>query len=275
MMPSPTISTFNNLSKSFKVRQSFFSDDTFLAVDNVSLSLTRGRTLALVGESGSGKSTLARLLMQLDTPSRGTIFLAHDGQDININTIPLRHYYQRVQMVFQDPYASINPRKRVWQIITAAPSNFGDYSRTQLREIALQKLEEVGLGAQYLDTFPNALSGGQRQRVCIARALAAKPKLLVLDEPLSALDVSVQAQILNLLLELQQRLGLTYLFISHDLAVVRHIADDVAVMRAGQLVEYGPVEMVIDHPSHPYTQTLVASAFDVGGVNREKQTQEQ
>ncbi|MFC4160295.1 oligopeptide/dipeptide ABC transporter ATP-binding protein [Chitinimonas lacunae] len=255
------IARIDGLSKSFMVRKSLLSRERIQALDDVSLPLLRGRILALVGESGSGKSTLARLLMKLDTPSGGAIRMDRDGQEVDIATITPVDYYRRVQMVFQDPYASINPRKRVWQIITAALANLGHYDRDTLRKIALRQMEQVGLGAQYLDVFPNALSGGQRQRVCIARALAAEPEILVLDEPLSALDVSIQAQILNLLLELQQRLGLTYLFISHDLAVVRHIADEVAVLYAGRLVEYGSVASVIDTPGHPYTQALVASAL--------------
>jgi len=256
-----SIATISHLSKSFPFRRSLFSRDAFVAVDDVSLVLRRGRTLALVGESGSGKSTIARLLMKLDTPSAGSIVLQHEGRAADIADIPAREYYRRVQMVFQDPYSSINPRKRVWQTVSSAPSHLGRLGRAALRDIAARGLEEVGLGTQYLDAYPDALSGGQRQRVCIARALALRPEILVLDEPLSSLDVSVQAQIVNLLLALQQRLGLTYLFISHDLAVVRHLADEVAVLRAGRLVECGGVENVIDVPRAAYTRTLVRSAL--------------
>ncbi|HEU4403942.1 MAG TPA: oligopeptide/dipeptide ABC transporter ATP-binding protein [Polyangiaceae bacterium] len=257
--------TIEHVSKSFGVRKSLLSSVRVPALDDVSLPLRRGRVLALVGESGSGKSTLARLLMRLDEPSAGAIRIEQGTNEVDIASVPLREYYRRVQMVFQDPYASINPRKRIWQIVTAAASNLGTHAQGDMRRVAEENLDAVGIGHQHLDAFPNALSGGQRQRVCIARALAAKPELLVLDEPLSSLDVSIQAQILNLLLELQRRLGLTYLFISHDLAVVRHIADDVAVMYAGRLVEYGTVEAVIDAPSHPYTRALVASAL--GGAD--------
>jgi ABC-type glutathione transport system ATPase component len=255
------IMTIEHVSRSFRVRRSLFSSVRVPALDDVSLPLRRGRVLALVGESGSGKSTLARLLMRLDEPSAGAIRIEQGTNDVDIARVPLRDYYRRIQMVFQDPYASLNPRKRIWKSVTAAVSNLGTDAQSDLRRVAEESLGAVGLGNQYLDAFPDTLSGGQRQRVCIARALAARPEILVLDEPLSSLDVSIQAQLLNLLLELQRRLGLTYFFISHDLAVVRHIADDVGVMYAGRLVEHGTVEAVIDAPSHPFTRTLVGSAL--------------
>ncbi|HEY3596012.1 MAG TPA: ATP-binding cassette domain-containing protein, partial [Paraburkholderia sp.] len=188
------------------------------------------------------------------------------GNEVDLAAIAPRDLCMRMQMVFQDPYSSLNPRKRVWQIVATAPASLRRRSRRDLRQCAERHLQSVGLGADYLDAFPGALSGGQRQRVGIARALAAEPEILILDEPLSALDASVQAQILNLLLDLQRALGLTYLFISHDLAVVRHLADEVAVLYAGRLVEYGAAEAVIDAPAHPYTQTLVASM--PGGARR-------
>jgi oligopeptide/dipeptide ABC transporter ATP-binding protein len=257
----PRIVEIDHVSKAFTIRKSFYAREQIQALDDVSLPLLRGRTLAVVGESGSGKSTLARLLMQLDRPSSGSIRLHHNGGFADIGGIAPREFYRRVQMVFQDPYSSMNPRKRIWQTVTTALSNLEDRSRDELQQIAEQQLKAVGLDSQYLRAFPHSLSGGQRQRVCIARAIVTQPEILVLDEPLSALDVSIQAQILNLLLELQQRLMLTYMFITHDLAVVRHIADDVAVMYAGQLVEYGPVDAIIGAPSHPYTRTLVESSM--------------
>ncbi|MET0405901.1 MAG: oligopeptide/dipeptide ABC transporter ATP-binding protein, partial [Cystobacter sp.] len=250
-----------HVSKAFTVRKSFSTREKIQALDDVSLPLLRGRTLAVVGESGSGKSTLARLLMRLDEPTSGSLRLHHDGGFADIQGIAPLDYYRRVQMVFQDPYSSMNPRKRIWQTVTTALSNMRSCSGDEMMRIAEQQLKAVGLDSHYLKSFPHALSGGQRQRVCIARALVTQPELLVLDEPLSALDVSIQAQILNLLLELQQRLALTYLFITHDLAVVRHFADDVAVMYAGQLVEYGTVDAIIGAPRHPYTQTLVESSM--------------
>jgi ABC-type glutathione transport system ATPase component len=256
---SPEVVVINQLSKTFVARRSLFARRRIQALDDVSLPLLRGRTLAIVGESGSGKTTLARLLMRLDRPSSGNIRLLHEGGLTDIESISPRKFYRRVQMVFQDPYSSMNPRKRIWQVVTKPLTNLSDCRSDELRGIAESELEAVGLGSQYLDSFPYQLSGGQRQRVSIARAVAIKPEVLVLDEPLSALDVSIQAQILNILLELQQQMKLTSMFITHDLAVVRHIADDVAVLYAGRLIEYGPTEAVIDMPSDPYTQTLVAN----------------
>ncbi|WP_434632529.1 oligopeptide/dipeptide ABC transporter ATP-binding protein [Chromobacterium sp. CV08] len=256
---SHDIITIERISKRFRSGGSWLRPGHTQALDQVSLPLRQGRTLAVVGESGSGKSTLARLLLQLERPSAGAIRIAGRNDSADIADIPLRDYYRRVQMVFQDPYSSLNPRKPIWQIVTTALARRGGPSREARMRIAEQQLRAVGLGEQFLHVLPGALSGGQRQRVGIARALASQPEILVLDEPLSALDISVQAQILNLLLELQQRLRLTFVFISHDLSVVRHIADDVAVMYAGQLLEYGEAGAVIDSPRHPYTQALVAS----------------
>jgi len=256
----PEIAAFEGVSKTFVTRESLFRSRKIQAVEGVSLALRRGRTLAVVGESGSGKTTLARLLMRLHEPTSGSIRILHDGRLKEITAIPQREYYRRVQMVFQDPYSSMNPRKRVWQAITRPLTNLGVCGTgVNLRMIAEREMEAVGLGSQYLEAFPHELSGGQRQRVAIARAIATQPEILVLDEPLSALDVSVQAQVLNLLMELQQRRTLTFLFITHDLAVVRHFADDVAVICAGRLIEYGPTETVMEAPIHRYTQSLVAN----------------
>jgi oligopeptide/dipeptide ABC transporter ATP-binding protein len=211
------------------------------AVDGVSFAVARGETLALVGESGSGKSTIARLVLRLVKPTAGTI----------------RFTGRRVQMVFQDPYASLDPRMTA-KTIVAEPLVVG-----KLRREAAQRVPElfdlVGLGAEHMARYPHELSGGQRQRVGIARALALEPDLVVLDEPVSALDVSIQAQILNLLTDLQQRLGLSYLFIAHDLSVVRHIADRVAVMHLGKIVERAETNDLFDAPTHPYTQALLSA----------------
>ncbi|MFR0687895.1 ATP-binding cassette domain-containing protein [Enterobacterales bacterium AE_CKDN230030158-1A_HGKHYDSX7] len=234
------------------------------AVRAVSMTVERGKTLAIVGESGSGKSTLARMLMRLEATSSGRILLDQEGSLRDISSISPQDFCRRVQMVFQDPYASLNGRKRIWEIVSDGATNLG-LARTpgERRDTAQQVLEAVGMSGSFLDAYPDRLSGGQRQRVSIARALASQPEILVLDEPLSALDVSVQAQIINLLLDLQARLGLTYLFISHDLAVVRHVADRVAVMCSGQLLEYGPVEEVIDNPRHPYSLELARASFAI------------
>lgn len=260
-MSKKNIVSFEQVTKLYKTTS---SAETIRAVSEVSIKAKYGETLAIVGESGSGKSTLVRMLMKLESPTAGLIKLDEDGITRNIEEISDRNFYRRVQMVFQDPYASLNGRKRVWEIVSTGPTAVGLIkNRAEQRAVAEKALTLVGLAASYLDAFPNSLSGGQRQRVSIARALAVEPEILVLDEPLSALDVSVQAQIVNLLLELQKRLKLTYLFISHDLAVVRHIADKVAVMHTGQLVEYGSVEEVIDCPKHPYTLSLVGTSFAV------------
>jgi oligopeptide/dipeptide ABC transporter ATP-binding protein len=215
------------------------------AVDGVSFSVDRGETLAVVGESGSGKSTIARLVLRLIEPTSGNI--RFDGR--------------RVQMVFQDPYASLDPRMTATAIVAEPFVVARRRSEVKTRVPALFEL--VGLGAEHLARFPHELSGGQRQRVGIARALALEPDLVVLDEPVSALDVSIRAQILNLLVDLQARLSLSYLFIAHDLAVVRHVADRVAVMHLGKIVESGATEALFDSPAHPYTQALLSAVPDV------------
>lgn len=265
---SSEVMVINSLSKTFVLRQSVFSRWRLQALDNVSLRLRHGRMLALIGESGSGKSTLARLLMRLERPSSGHIRFLHGGGLIDIDNLRPREFYRRVQLVFQDPYSSMNPRKKIWQIVTGPLRNLTGCPSGDLRGIAARELAAVGLGSQYIDSFPYQLSGGERQRVAIARAMAVKPDVLILDEPLSGLDLSIQAQMLNLLLELQQRTSLTSLLITHDLAVVRHISDDVAVMRAGRLIEYGTTESVIRAPAHPYTQLLVANMRGRGRIQK-------
>ena len=229
------------------------------AVDDVSFTLTRGETLGLVGESGSGKSTLARLLLRLDVPTSGHVVF--DGSDVFASTpAELRRLRREMQIVFQDPYASLNQRKRVEQIVSF-PLRVHERSLDRAARSARVRelIELVGLRPDHARAYPRQLSGGQCQRVSIARALALGPKLVVLDEAVSAVDVSIQAQILNLLKELQSRLGLTYLFVSHDLAVVRYMASSIAVMYLGRIVEIGTRAQLFDTPRHPYTHALMAS----------------
>ena len=230
------------------------------AVDGVSFTIRRGETLALVGESGCGKSTIARLIVGLYQTSRGRIRC--DGLDV---TGPEAHQLRgRMQMIFQDPYASLNPRWRVGSIVAEPVRALGrTLGKAALRERVAELLLQVGLDPQDSEKFPHEFSGGQRQRISIARALSSNPEFLVCDEPTSALDVSVQAQILNLMLDLQQRLGLTYLFISHNLAVVAHIADRVGVMYLGRLVELADVGTLFERPRHPYTRMLLDAIPDL------------
>ena len=230
------------------------------AVDGVSFSIRRGETLALVGESGCGKSTVARLIVGLHAPSRGRILF--DGADLAAPaSAPLR---RRMQMIFQDPYASLNPRWRVRDIVAEpiVAHGLAPDAATLAARVA-ELLEQVGLAREDGDKYPHEFSGGQRQRISIARALSSNPEFLVCDEPTSALDVSVQAQILNLMKDLQQRLGLTYLFISHTLAVVAHIATRVGVMYLGRLVEVADAKELFEHPRHPYTRMLIDAIPDL------------
>jgi peptide/nickel transport system ATP-binding protein len=229
------------------------------AVDGVSFSLERGRTLALVGESGCGKTTVGRALLRLVEPSGGNVRFA--GQDLlSLEPAALRPLRRRIQMVFQDPMTSLDPRMRVEAIVGEGLEAFGiGDGRSEREDRVRETLRRVGLGSDALRRFPHEFSGGQRQRIGIARALAVGPDLLICDEAVSALDVSIQAQILNLLTDLQAELGVAYLFITHDLSVVRHLASEVAVMYLGQLVERGPRAELLDAPQHPYTRGLLAS----------------
>jgi oligopeptide transport system ATP-binding protein len=231
--------------------------EVFHAVDDVSLELLPGRTLGLVGESGCGKSTLAHVLLALTKPTSGSVW--YQGRDVfGMDRRQLRAFRRGVQMVFQDPEASLNPRMRVEDVIGEAwVANPEIVPRTQRAERVRELMELVGLNPSHATRYPHQFSGGQRQRIGIARALAVEPRVLVCDEPVSSLDVSVQAQIINLFQRLQQDLDVSYLFIAHDLAVVRHIADTVAVMRDGQIVELGPTDQVYDDPKHAYTRKLL------------------
>ncbi|MBN9887187.1 ABC transporter ATP-binding protein [Salipiger abyssi] len=230
--------------------------DTFRAVDDVSLKVRKGEVLAVVGGSGSGKSTLAKMLLGLLTPSAGSVLL--DGRDVS--TLARRDFGARVQPVFQDPYSSLNPRRRIGEILAQPLRLHSTQSPAEIRDRVAGMLDQVGLSPRYMQAFPNQMSGGQRQRVTIARALISNPEVLICDEPTSALDVSVQAQILNLLQDLRDRYDLTFVFITHNLAVVRHMASHVAVMHHGRVVENRPAEALFMAPEDDYTRQLLDSA---------------
>jgi len=236
----------------------FRKASSLTAVKGVSFDVERGSTLAVVGESGCGKSTLARMLTMIDAQSSGTIEI--DGLPIDISTTGIsKEMRRKVQIVFQNPYGSLNPRQKIGDVLEEPLLLNTDMGAAERRDMALEMLTKVGLQPEHYGRYPHMFSGGQRQRIAIARAIMMKPKLLVLDEPVSALDLSVQAQILNLLADLQDEMGLTYVFISHDLSVVRYIADKVMVMYFGEVVEYGTRDEVFDNPQHDYTKTLFAA----------------
>ena len=250
----------------FPVRRGIFSrvKSHIRAVQGVSLSIHPGEILGLVGESGCGKSTLARSILLLQPPWQGKIELS--GKDIYGDDPTVERELRRdVQIIFQDPYASLNPRLPVIEIITEGMLAAGRINKSEQSQLALELLRDVGLGEDALYRYPHEFSGGQRQRIGIARALSMRPKLIICDEAVSALDVSVQAQVLNLLLELKSKYQLSYLFISHDLSVVRFVSDRVAVMYLGRIVEQGPCDQLMANPRHPYTKALLASAPSVGG----------
>lgn len=233
------------------------------AVDGVDLTLSSGETLGIVGESGCGKSTLARTVLRLEKAREGTVTL--NGQNVlSLRGAALRAFRRTVQVVFQDPNASLNPRHTVLDLLTEAMLFHGLVTRENLRAAAAQLLADVGLPDDVLDRYPHAFSGGQRQRICIARALALGPQILICDEAVSALDLSVRAQVLNLLADLKAKHGLSYLFITHDIGVVQHIADRIAVMYLGKIVETGPTDAVLGTPAHPYTRLLMRAVPRIG-----------
>jgi oligopeptide/dipeptide ABC transporter ATP-binding protein len=258
----------DNLTKHFPVGGGFWGKSKGLirAVDGVSFAVQTAETLGLVGESGSGKSTIGRLLLRLQEPTGGSV--RFEGEDIyTLKGDGLRNLRQKVQIVFQDPYSSLNPRMTVGRILLEGLEPLHLPSRAEQEAEIDRLLELVGLRSTHKDRYPHEFSGGQRQRIGIARALAVRPRFLVADEPVSALDVSIQAQVLNLLLELQQTLGLTVLFIAHDLAVVRHMSDRIAVMYLGKIVELANSADIYTNPRHPYTRTLLA-AIPIPDPNR-------
>jgi peptide/nickel transport system ATP-binding protein len=260
----PVLLEVNNLKKYFPIKKGFLKRvvGQVRAVDGVSFFINEGETLGLVGESGCGKTTTARCILRAVEPTAGEIcFLTDDGRTVDIATLPdeeMRVLRAQIQMIFQDPYASLNPRHNILDNI-GEPLFVIDHmtDREERTERVRELLQLVGLRPEYMQRFPHAFSGGQRQRIVIARALALNPRLIVADEPVSALDVSVQAQVLNLMLDLQRKLNLTYLFVAHDLSVVKHISDRVAVMYVGKIVEMSPTDELYYHPLHPYTEALM------------------
>lgn len=248
-----------NLKKYYPVKQGMFKAPKMVkAVDGVSFTLERGKTLAVVGESGCGKSTLGRMLTMIEHPTEGELF--YNGQNFLVNdkaTSTLRR--QKIQIVFQNPYSSLNPRKNVGEILEEPLIINTSLSSKARKEKVLAMMAKVGLKPEFYDRYPHMFSGGQRQRIAIARGLMLNPDIVVADEPVSALDVSVRAQVLNLMMDLQEELGLSYVFISHDLSVVKHIADEVMVMYLGRCVEQGDVNQIFENPKHPYTQALLSA----------------
>jgi oligopeptide/dipeptide ABC transporter ATP-binding protein len=258
--PIEHLLSVEDLAVHFPVRQGVFSKIAgyVRAVDGVSFDIPKGQTLSLVGESGSGKTTTGRAILRLIEPTRGKVTF-YDKDVLALDKKSMRSLRKEMQLIFQDPYGSLNPRMTVSSVLAEALKAHGLVEKSDRRERILELLKLVGLPPEAADRYPNEFSGGQRQRIGIARALAVEPSLIIADEPVSALDVSIQAQILNLLKDLQEKLGLTYLFIGHDLSVIQHISDHVAVMYLGRIVEIGTREDIFNHPKHPYTKALLSA----------------
>jgi oligopeptide/dipeptide ABC transporter ATP-binding protein len=268
-MPSPDLKPLlrlSNIKKHYPVKN-FLGQlkGSIRAVDGVSFELYEGETLALVGESGCGKSTLSRVILGLESPTEGSVLFS----GTSVDSLTQEERVKQIQMIFQDPYSSLNPRKRVWELISEPLRIQNGLSAKDAREAALELMKKVGIRSEMVDRYPHMFSGGQRQRIGIARALALQPKILLCDEPVSALDVSIQAQVLNLFKELKESLRLTFFFVSHDLDVVRHVADRVAVMYLGKIVEMGTVKQIFENPTHPYTRALLGSSPDATTNERE------
>ncbi len=257
---SKTLLEVKDLCKHYPIRKGLFSriSGYVYAVDGINFTINEGETLGLVGESGCGKSTVGRTILKLIEPSRGEIIWRGERID-GLSRSQMRPYRQQIQAVFQDPYSSLNPRMRSADIVSEPLRNFESLSKAQGRERVSALFERVGLRPDQMLRFPHEFSGGQRQRLGIARALSVKPKLIMLDEPVSALDVSVQAQVINLLEDLQREFQVSYLFVAHDLAVVKHISHRVAVMYLGRIVELAPTKELFSRPSHPYTEALLSA----------------
>ncbi|MBW6507538.1 MAG: ATP-binding cassette domain-containing protein [Rhodobacteraceae bacterium] len=260
--------TVEHLSKHYEGRRSLIERMTGVphtvvrAVNDVSLTVAKGEILGLIGESGCGKSTLGRAILRLNEPNKGRVVF--DGTDVTaLAPLALKTMRRRMQIIFQDPYASLNPRRTVAEIVGLPLKLHHLASGEEARAVTARIVERVGLKANQLDRYPHQFSGGQRQRIGIARALVSNPEFIVCDEPVSALDVSIQAQIIALLLELKREMGLTYLFISHDISVIGYLADRVAVMYLGEIVEMGPVDDVLANPRHPYTQSLLSAVPEI------------
>ena len=260
----PILLEVRNLKKYFPIQRGFFRRVVghIQAVDGVSFFIRQGETLGLVGESGCGKTTTGRLILRALQPTAGEVLFQRNGEMVNVFQIPKKEtkaFRREMQIIFQDPFSSLNPRMTVMDIVSEPLAIHGIARGSELKSQVRELLEAVGLKTQHMNRYPYAFSGGQRQRIGIARALALRPKLIVADEPVSALDVSIQAQTLNLLQDLQKEFGLTYLFIAHDLSVVEHVSDRVAVMYLGNLVELASAEGLYANPTHPYTEALLSA----------------
>jgi len=248
-----------NLSKNYLVTRRLLGPSTLIkANQKINLTLESGKTLAIVGESGSGKTTLARQIIGIEKPSEGSVWL--DGQEMSFkNKLDRKKRFKNIRMIFQNPYESLNPQVRIGESLEQTLRINTKLSSKQRKQKVIKTLQKVGLQQEHQYRYPHMFSGGQRQRVAIARAIILEPRIIIADEPLSALDVSIQAQILNLLQSLQEEMGISFIFISHDLNVVEHIADTIMIMYQGRVVEYGNVSQIFDEPLHPYTQALFAS----------------